>query len=341
MHCPYISELPSPPQGKTGWPWTEEKPTFLQHPSICNSWPKISIITPSFNQGEFLEETIRSVLLQGYPDTEYIIIDGGSTDKSAEIIVKYSPWLHYWLSEPDTGQSNAINKGFKRATGELCAYINSDDLYEPGAFRSAAVAFMKAEKPQFMAGNCIVFDKSKVKRMFNAWWPDHIGHLLKPFGSTFAQPASFWSRDIYEQVGGFDENLHYVFDREFFLKIGLAGKAPLILGQTLARYRDHVGTKTSNTIKFYQESVPIIEKYADQCDLSTKDKRDMLRLCRDEIAYLTVFIHWKQRGRKSGLKEFLKVLVTRPWLLGERKFLGQFRRLLFFQEQNVAELRNV
>ena len=239
-----LSKLPEPPPGRTGWPWTEASPPFPGHTPSRSAWPKISIVTPSLNQGEFIEETIRSVLLQGYPDIEYIIIDGGSTDKSAEIIEKYSPWLHYWVSEPDTGQSNAINKGFRRATGKLYAYINSDDFYEPNALRTAAVAFMIPEKTQLLAGDCIIFDKSMIKRTFKAWWPEHIGHLLKPFGSTFAQPAAFWSRGIYEQVGGFDENSHYAFDREFFLKIGLMGTAPLILGQPLARYRDHASTKT-------------------------------------------------------------------------------------------------
>lgn len=341
MHSPDLHELPLPIKGKTGWPWAEATPPVPDLMPNGNAWPKISIVTPSFNQGEFIEETIRSVLLQGYPDFEYIIIDGGSTDKSTEIIEKYSPWLHYRVSEPDTGQSNAINKGFKMATGELYAYINSDDFYEPDAFKIAAVVFMKHKRPNLLAGDCIVFDESIIKRTFKAWWPEHIGHLLKPFGSTFAQPAAFWSRDIYEQVGGFDENLHYAFDREFFLKIGLTGTVPLIIGQPLARYRDHASTKTAQTIRFYQESVPVIKKYANRCGLKIRNKRALLRLCRDEIGYLTVFIRWKQKGRYAGLAEFFRLLVSRPWLLMQRKILGQFRRLLFFHERNVLELRNV
>ncbi len=341
MHCRDLHELPPPAPGKKGWPWTESSPSHEGYTPNGDIWPKISMVTPSLNQGQFLEETIRSVLLQGYPDLEYIVIDGGSMDNSIEIIEKYSPWLHYWVSEPDKGQSNAINKGFKRATGELYAYINSDDFYEPNAFKTTAVAFMKPERPQLLAGDCIIFDESTVKRTFKASWPEHIGHLLKPFGSTFAQPAAFWSRDIYEQVGGFDENSHYAFDREFFLKIGLTGTVPLIIGQSLARYRDHASTKTAQTIRFYQESVPMIKKYADRCGLNIRDKQALLRLCRDEIGYLSVFIRWKQKGRYAGLAEFFRLLVHSPWLLGQRKILGQFRRLLFFREQNVAELRNV
>ncbi len=339
MRCPNLEELPPAPMCKSGWPWTES--SNPKHWNEYVKYPTISIVTPSFNQGHFIEETIRSVLLQGYSDIEYTIIDGGSTDDTIHIIKKYSPWLHFWVTEPDRGQSHAINKGFSRATGSIYAYINSDDFYEQNAFNTAAYAFIQFGKPQLIISDCIVFDENIVKRTFKAWWPEHIGHLLKPFGSPFAQPAAFWSREIYEQVGGFDENLHYALDREFFLKIGLLGTAPKIISQPLARYRDHAGTKTSNTIRFYQESVPMIEKYAGQCGLSVKEKRDLLRLCQDEIGYLTVFIYWKQKGRPAALGEFFRLLAQRPWLLKQRKVLGQFRRLLFFQERKVAELRNV
>lgn len=140
MRCPTLEELHTSPQGKTSWPWTEES---LQLPDAMpdgSPWPKISIVTPSFNQGQFIEETIRSVLLQGYPDLEYIIIDGGSTDISIDIIKKYQQWLKYWVSEPDRGQSHAINKGFSESTGQVFAWINSDDIYMPDIFQVVAKA---------------------------------------------------------------------------------------------------------------------------------------------------------------------------------------------------------
>ena len=144
--CPILSELPSPPRYKTGWPWTEKVPQLPQSMPDGNAWPRVSIVTPSLNQGQYLEETIRSVLLQGYSNLEYIIIDGGSTDGSVEIIRKYEPWLNYWVSEPDKGQSHAINKGFRRSTGEIMAYLNGDDIYYPNTLHDVATNFLKSSK---------------------------------------------------------------------------------------------------------------------------------------------------------------------------------------------------
>ena len=128
-----LSQLPEPPNGKTGWPWTEESLRLPEHRREGDSWPRISVITPSFNQAQFIEETIRSILLQGYPNLEYFIMDGGSTDGSVEIIKKYSPWLSYWISEKDNGQSDAINRGLKMASGDFATWINSDDLLAKNA----------------------------------------------------------------------------------------------------------------------------------------------------------------------------------------------------------------
>src|SRR5262245_42483223 len=117
MRCPSLAELPPAPPAKKGWPWTEESSPFAQDMRDQHVWPRITVITPSFNQGRFIEETIRSVLLQGYPDLEYLVLDGGSTDNSVDIIKEYSPWISYWVSKPDAGQSDAINRGLHRASG--------------------------------------------------------------------------------------------------------------------------------------------------------------------------------------------------------------------------------
>ena len=138
MRCPTLAELPTSPPGKLGWPWTVETPQLPDTMPDGQLWPLISIVTPSCNQGQFIEETIRSVLLQGYTNLEYIIIDGASTDNSVEVIKKYEPWLTYWVSEKDRGQAHAINKGKSLSSGDIFQWINSDDYLEPRCLLAVA-----------------------------------------------------------------------------------------------------------------------------------------------------------------------------------------------------------
>jgi glycosyltransferase involved in cell wall biosynthesis len=134
LRCPSINDLPEPGPGLTGWPWTEGSQLLPE----SSAYPRITVVTPSFNQASFLEETIRSVLLQGYPDLEYIVLDGGSTDDSVRIIRKYQQWLHHWHSGPDGGQSSAINRGLSMGTGTYATWINSDDMLSRNALKNHA-----------------------------------------------------------------------------------------------------------------------------------------------------------------------------------------------------------
>ena len=183
---------------------------------------------PSYNQVKFVEETLRSVLLQGYPNLEFIAIDGGSNDGSVELIQKYSPWLDYWVSEPDRGQSNAINKGFKRATGEIFAWLNSDDIYARDALGQLAVAASTQPEADLIYGDCEAIDRQggfmfkceQVKDFDQRW-------LLEQ-GNIIAQPSAFFRRRAFEETGGVDENLHYVMDWDLWLRLGSRGKAVYI-----------------------------------------------------------------------------------------------------------------
>lgn len=135
------ADLPLPPEQKTGWPWSEESVAGRAAPPVLfdgQALPRITVVTPSFNQGQFIEQTIRSVLMQGYPNLEYMIFDGGSSDGSVETIRKYENHLAYWQSEPDRGQSHAINKGFKRSTGQIICWLNSDDYFLPDTLKTVA-----------------------------------------------------------------------------------------------------------------------------------------------------------------------------------------------------------
>jgi len=222
MHCPSLKELPSPPPGKTGWPWTEKSPLLPDVMPDGSPWPKISIITPSYNQGKFLEETIRSVLLQGYPDLEYIIIDGGSSDNSVEIIRKYGKYLDYWVSEPDNGQSHAINKALSRITGNISAWINSDDQYLPNAFKAVATFMWQKSSivRPIIYSDCYVIDdtgsivdkfvaKKVVRDDLIAFWK---------WSYVISQPTVFMATEIFKQ-NALDERLHYVMDWDLWIRL--------------------------------------------------------------------------------------------------------------------------
>ncbi len=242
MWCPSLKDLPPPPEEKTGWPWTEESPRLTDPLPNDHPWPRVSIVTPSYNQSEYLEETIRSVLLQGYPKLEYIIMDGGSTDGSVDIIRKYEPWLAYWVSEPDQGQTHAINEGWKNATGEILAYINSDDYYLSGAIAAAMQGFIAHSQADMIYGTAIIVDgRDKDLRVWNGQTFDLKTMLTA--GSIVPQPATFFTKHALKSVGYLDEQWHMIMDYELCIQIGL--QFPTVyLPVPLANFRDHSQSKT-------------------------------------------------------------------------------------------------
>ncbi len=260
VKCPTLRDLPPPPPGKTGWPWTEETEHesagtgFLQEP------PKISIVTPSYNQGQFIEATIRSVLLQGYPDIEYMIIDGGSSDQSAAIIEKYSPWLSYWVSERDRGQSHAINKGLSRATGDVVAYINSDDVYLRNAFKKVALGLQSGLPCNWIVGACyVMYDHDHPQRCdmprftddLEAWYGRRCG---------LPQPSTFLRRELLTRNGLFEESLSYGFDHEYWIRLILSGNRPRLLNSALASFTLHGGAKTASGGAHFRQDAYRIEE---------------------------------------------------------------------------------
>lgn len=256
-----IHQIPSPPLSKSGWPWTQESEPLPPTLPDGSPWPKISIVTPSFNQAQYLEETIRSVLLQGYPNLEYIIIDGGSTDGSVEIIKKYEPWLTYWVSEPDKGQSNAINKGVKRSTGDILYWLNSDDICLPDAFRFVAESFQSNPEVKIVIGQAYVIDQNghllgDLKSYFKSW-----EEAVTNPGNSVRQVSSFFSRNLFDKLGFIDESLNIAMDTDLLLRF-TKYYFPLIVEKYLAAFRTHSGSKTYHgLLRGYQESDKLREKY--------------------------------------------------------------------------------
>jgi glycosyltransferase involved in cell wall biosynthesis len=244
VRCPTLKDLPPPPPDKHGWPWTEETLQLPETLSDGSRWPKISIVTPSLNQGQFIEETIRSVLLQGYPDLEYTIVDGGSTDGSAEIIQKYEKWLTYWVCEPDQGQSAAINKGFERSTGAIGAWINSDDLYEPQALQSVSRVFLDPQNIAILYGNCTNIDETGKTFSVSRSRTYDRDRLIRCWPNYIAQPTAFFLLSAFKTLGGLDPSLRFAMDYDLWIRLGTKGSG-LYLPLQIARFRVHHRSKTN------------------------------------------------------------------------------------------------
>lgn len=221
---------------------------------------RLTVITPSLNQAQFLERTLRSVLDQGYPNLEYIVMDGGSTDGSVEILERYGDQLAFWVSEPDEGQSWAINRAIERATGDVVAYINSDDYYLPGAFDAALPLFSNrdvrwvagAAEYRAVDGTMERLWVPKRPRGLRAAWIRDIWYV--------PQASSFWRRDVFEEHGLLREDLHFVFDAEFGLRLALRGLYPRTLDKPLAVRYLHDDAKSADGERFLAEYQPVADE---------------------------------------------------------------------------------
>ena len=198
---------------------SEEIQTFVSRPIydsniICSkdtSYPRISVVIPSYNQAQFLERTILSILNQNYPNTEIIIMDGKSNDGSVEIIKKYEPYISYWVSEPDNGQSSAINRGFAKATGDLIGWQNSDDIYLPGFFYAMADNFLKYPKSQLFIGNVYIINEDNRITWSSNFIPFSINHLIY-FGWNLSSQAALVNHEIVKEVDPLHEDIQVEFD---------------------------------------------------------------------------------------------------------------------------------
>ena len=214
-------------------------------------YPKISIVTPSYNQVPFLEETIQSVLSQGYPDLEYLVMDGGSTDGSVEIIRRHEKQLSYWQSEPDEGQSDALKKGFARSSGDILAWLNSDDTLVPGILIPVGEYFSSHPDVDIVYGNINLVDPAG-EPMYTAY--PHLDLRILVYENRFIpQQAMFWRRELYERIGGVNPKLRFAMDFELAMKFLLAGARVAKIPRVLANYRFHPAAKSS-TIRDVMES---------------------------------------------------------------------------------------
>jgi hypothetical protein len=300
-----MQELPAPPAEKTGWPWTEGSESLPNEMPNGRAWPRITVVTPSFNQGSFLEATLRSILLQGYPNLEYFVLDGGSTDRSVEIIKKYERWLTFWVSERDGGQSAAINRGLRMGTGSHATWINSDDMLCRNALNTHVTQYDLAEDGIDVgdcvnvdaAGNSLFTHRGRIEtidellRLRSVWQPD--GYI--------SQQEVLFPLPLALSVGALNEDNHYSMDYELWGRLLLAGATVRYTGIPFGVFRRHEAQKTQHA---YEQTMSALDAadvllgLASGLDLQTRQEISAeLRRYREEYPELA----WRSSGRLARL----------------------------------------
>jgi glycosyltransferase involved in cell wall biosynthesis len=313
MKAPSLSMLPAPPPGKSGWPWTESTDPVPERMPDGRPWPRISVVTPSFNQASFLEATLRSVLLQGYPNLEYLVFDGGSADGSVTILRQYGPWLAGWISEADRGQSDAVNKGFARATGEIFGWLNSDDLYQPGALAHVGRHFTAAPECALLYGRGSTIDESGNTIAPCDWIRPFDRSLLLTF-NFMLQPATFWRRSLWQRAGELDVASEWAMDWEWLIRATALGRVDH-LPVELAQWRIYSDIKTASGGKRRRAEVAAISRRYGGFWQPTH-----LVYLWDRVAWRLE--EWLGRGRAFRLLKFLTAPVGS--LLKRRIWRGRY-----------------
>lgn len=227
--------------------------------------PLISVITPSYNQGRFIKETIDSVLTQDYPNIELLVMDGGSNDETVAILKSYGKKIT-WTSKKDKGQTDAINKGMKLAKGEIVCYLNSDDTFLPGTLAAVAEAFKKYPNIHWLTGDYqIINENGTIIQSYIQWYKTTIRAInnttILYILNYINQPSTFWKRSLFESVGYFDESLRYCMDYDFWLRLSAFDK-PLLLSRELSQFRIHSLSKGGSQYeKQFEEEYVVAKKY--------------------------------------------------------------------------------
>jgi len=282
-----LAQIPKPESLlKFGWPWTSE--TEPKQYANLLMWPKISVLIPSFNQGEYLEETLRSVLLQNYPSIQIIVIDGGSTDQSVGILNKYDIFINFWVSEPDSGQSDALNKAFLKADGEIICWLNSDDTFLPECLISVAKMFQKGSK--FIIGEVVLTaHDGRILNILNKRKSfSHLG-LLKFWMDAYipAQPGVFFSKNLIKRHLLVDVSLNYGMDYELWLYLS-CNNCIAKCEKALATYRLHDKSKTVGTTGY--------EKFHNEWHMTRVFYKDKLALVRKGYLFISHILFIVMKG---------------------------------------------
>lgn len=295
---------------------------------------KISIVTPSYNQGKFIEETILSIIDQRNVDLEYFVIDGGSTDNSVNIIKKYADRINYWVSEKDNGQSEAINKGWSQVSGDIIAYLNSDDCYTSGALKLVEDFFIKNPDVDIVVGKTIFIDEnSQETQGFEFMDVSEVNDSVILDTCNIPQPSTFLRKRVVDKIGMFDIQLHYVFDYDYWVRAYLADFKFLFVKDVLSKFRLHNQSKTMTDYKkgkFDRDFLTVYEKHFSLRN-NRKRKKRIVNAYLDALILLFIHLVECKIDQKRIKKEVWAKLIRVPSLLEYTKSY----KLFFWLGMNI------
>jgi hypothetical protein len=281
---------------------------------MSEEYPLVSIVTPSYNQAAYVEETIQSVLAQDYPRIEYLVVDGGSTDGSVEIIRRYADRLAYWVSEPDAGQADAINKGAARAHGDLITWLNSDDLLLPGALEMAVEAHIRQPKA-LLVSDAVHFGADRDIAFLTPSQHVELEYMIKYWrpGWRWNQPGTFAPRHLWQAIGPMDVSLRYVFDRDWMCRLLATGAPVFFLRHPLAAFRMHPGSKTmGEALNWEREQLRVTERYAHLVpDLSQSQIEAEQHFMQATLQLSFMYAqHWNSKQARRNLDSAARIWPT-------------------------------
>lgn len=296
--------------------------------------PKISIITPSYNQAQFIERTILSVLNQNYPNLEYIIIDGGSTDGSVEIIKKYENRLTYWVSEKDKGTYDANNKALARITGDYWCVVNSDDCLVDGVLNKISQVIIQHPNEKWIVGGVRFIDENdNIQGGEIPVKPASINGYTFLHGCWISHPTVFLHKTLIEEIGYF--NKYHLMDMDYWLRLEKNNYKPYVWNEYVASLRDHKDCKSADRIKLQEEYLKVYENFVvangitNNIEVKKKTRYNFIVYYKMKISFLLV-----KNDRKSTLKYLYKLLMITPSLFWSKWYLGALKRWMFGLSDN-------